>query len=244
MSWLFSRALVEEYSAVTSSAGELSVQLSGNPMPLAFLPPDRMMAFSQRSLFGATFGHLTVESGQALLMWFLAGFPAKTSALQETVTGLTESAADSGEKWRGWFVKYDPDSCSWKTAQCSLLEGLEQFSETWPAWGLMRNGECFELHPLEQPTIDPAFTWLLTPTAQSWKAWTFRNPLALIRRNHADGNLQEQLMRLCQRMITPRCQEILMMWPEGWTDLKPLATARFRQWQQQHGIGCQESEAA
>ena len=87
--------------------------------------------------------------------------------------------------------------------------------------------------PLEQRITEHGFTWLLTPTAQSWKAWTFRNPLKLIRKNHADGNLQEQLMRLYQRMTTPRCQEILMMWPEGWTDSKPLEMAGFQQWLQE-----------
>jgi hypothetical protein len=43
------------------------------------------------------------------------------------------------------LAKYDPDSCSWKTAQCSLFGGLEPFSETWPRWGMMRGGVCWEL---------------------------------------------------------------------------------------------------
>lgn len=156
--------------------------------------------------------------------------PAKTLASAERVKVLTVSEADFGWKWRGSFVKYDPGSSSWKTRQCSLLGGLDEFSETWPEWGSMHDGECLERQPLERRTIERGFSWLLTPTAQSWKAWTFRNPLALIRKNHADGNLQEQLMRLYQRMTTPRCQEILMMWPEGWTDSKPLAMDGFRLW--------------
>ena len=36
--------------------------------------------------------------------------------------------------------------------------------------------------------------------------------------------------------LNPTWVEWLMGWPLGWTDLKPLATAKFRQWQQQHGI--------
>ena len=61
-----------------------------------------------------------------------------------------ESAAGCGEKWRASFTKYDLNSRSWKTHQCSLLEDLESFSETWPQWGLMRDGECWEQRTLEQ----------------------------------------------------------------------------------------------
>ena len=61
-----------------------------------------------------------------------------------------ESSQECGEKWRGSFTKYSPDSCSWKTHQCSLLGDLDEFSETWPRWGLMRDGECWEQQTLVQ----------------------------------------------------------------------------------------------
>jgi hypothetical protein len=35
--------------------------------------------------------------------------------------------------------------------------------------------------------------------------------------------------------LNPTWVEWLMSWPLEWSDLKPLATDRFRQWQQQHG---------
>jgi len=158
---------------------------------------------------------------------------AKTLANVEQEQELTASAADYGKKWRGLLARYDRDTHSLKTAQCSLIEDSNECLQTWPEWGCMLDGECFALPVLERAIIERGFSWLLTPTAQSWKAWTFRNPLALIRKNHADGNLQEQLMRLYQRMITPRCQEILMMWPEGWTDSRPLETAGFQSWLQE-----------
>tara|TARA_R110000868_G_C10507450_1_gene731801 strand:- start:95 stop:406 length:312 start_codon:yes stop_codon:yes gene_type:complete len=100
-------------------------------------------------------------------------------------------------------------------------------------------------------TVDGAFwevrTWgksstardfglsLLRPTAQGWKAWTFTNLQSLVRKNHSDGNLQEQSARCFNRMITPESNEVLMNWPLGWTDLKQLAMDKFQQWQQQHG---------
>ena len=60
------------------------------------------------------------------------------------------SDQECGEKWRASFTKYDPDSRLWRTHQCSLLGDLEPFSETWPQWGLMRDGECWEQRTLEQ----------------------------------------------------------------------------------------------
>lgn len=36
--------------------------------------------------------------------------------------------------------------------------------------------------------------------------------------------------------LNPTWVEWLMGWPLGWTDLKPLETARFRQWCEAHGI--------
>jgi len=144
MNWLFSQALVEEYLGDISSDGEQSVPLSGSHTQLAYLHPDRMTEFSRLSRFGMMFKPLTEDLGEALLMSYLADFHAKTSQQQEKGPELTESGQGCGEKWHGSFTRYDPDSSLWKTHQCSLLGDLEPFSETWPRWGLMRNGECWE----------------------------------------------------------------------------------------------------
>jgi len=191
------------------------------------------MASLSDSQSGMTSKHSMESLGGIQSMSSQVDFPAKTLANAEQAQDLMESDQAFGWRWHESFAKFDQNLCKWKTRQCSLLGDLDEFLATWPEWGTMQNGECLELHPLEQPIIERDFSWLLTPTAQSWKAWTFRNPLALIRKNHADGNLQEQLMRLYQRMTTPRCQEILMMWPEGWTDSKPLEMAGFQSWLQE-----------
>nr|WP_062266923.1 DNA (cytosine-5-)-methyltransferase [Endozoicomonas arenosclerae] len=98
--------------------------------------------------------------------------------------------------------------------------GSRSFSMTWPRSGRMQNGTVYQLPNLARRTIEIASGLLLTPTAQTEKAYTFRNPYALIRKNHADGNIQEQLMRVYKRMITPDCAQILMMYPNGWASLK------------------------
>ena len=150
MSWLYSRVLVEEYLGENFSDGEQSVQLSGNPIQQAYCAPDKMMDFSRLSRFGMTYKPLTANRGEELLMSYREAFHAKTLAPQEKAQELMENEAECGEKWRGSFVKYDPDSSLWRTHQCSLLGGLDEFSETWPQWGLMRDGECWEQQMLEQ----------------------------------------------------------------------------------------------
>jgi len=179
MSWLISRALMEgyessrclpepvaEYLVGNCSDGEQSVPLSTNPIPHAYLPSDKMTAFSRLSRFGMTFGHLTESRGEELLTWYLAGFPAKTYQSQEKEPGLTESDLECGEKWPASLAKYDQDSRSWKTAQLSLLADSDEFSETWPKWGSMRNGECWERMTLAPHIGEKESGYWPTPVAQ------------------------------------------------------------------------------
>jgi len=238
MSWHFLQAGEEAFWPGSSLDGAPSALLRLIPGREESCSTGNVMASSMNSRSGMTFGHSTVPDGAVMSMSSPVVSRVRTSAYAVKAKDSMVNDQGSGWKWPGSFAKFDPASSSWKTHQRSLLADWGEFSEIWPKWGWMRDGECSELLPLEQPITDADFTWLLTPTAQSWKAWTFRNPLSLIRRNHADGNLQEQLMRLYQRMITPRCQEILMMWPEQWTDSKPLAMDGFRQWLQEQRCLC------
>lgn len=150
MSWFYSQALVEEYLGASCSDGEPSVQSNGSSTQQAYCAPDKMTGFSRLSQFGMTYKPLTASLGKELLTLYLAGFHARTSAQQDAGQVLTESEAGCGEKWHASFTKYDPDTRLWKTHQCLLLGDLEPFSETWPQWGLMRDGECWEQLTLEQ----------------------------------------------------------------------------------------------
>ena len=152
MSWLYSQALVVEYLGENFLDGEQSAPLSGSNTPQAYCAPDKMTGFSRLSRFGMTFKPLTGSRGEELLTLYLEGFHAKTSQPQEKAQELTVSEVECGEKWRASFTKYDLDMRSWKTHQCSLAGDLDEFSETWPQWGLMRDGECWEQRTLEQTT--------------------------------------------------------------------------------------------
>ncbi len=172
MSWLFSQVLVEEYLGDISLDGEQSVQSSGSPIPQAYCAPDKMTDFSRLSRFGITYKPLTESLGEELLMSYRAGFHAPTFPQQEEGQESMEKPLECGEKWRGSFTKYDPDTSLWRTHQCSLLGDLEEFSETWPQWGLMRNGECWEQQTLAHLTKETESGLLQnkwpTPTSSDW----------------------------------------------------------------------------
>ena len=173
MSWHFSQALVEAYSAANSSGGRPSALLSGKPTPQAYLSPDRMRAFSRISRFGMTCEPLTDDLGAAVLTWCLAASPAKTSAQPVKAQESTESAAECGRTWRESFARWDRASSLWRTPQCSLLAGLDEFSETWPQWGTMRAGECSEQSMPALRTSETEFGLWRSPTARepgvSWE---------------------------------------------------------------------------
>lgn len=155
MSWHFSRALVEAYLEESCSAGGRS-RLSKSMLTAArSLRRGKTTAACRSSQFGMTSRRLMDAHGAALLMWYRADFLARTSAPQAGQTAKGSAAArnrDCGQRWRASFARFDPDTHSWKIPQLSLFEGLISFSEIWPRWGLMRDGECSVLPILAHDT--------------------------------------------------------------------------------------------
>ena len=166
MSWLYSAALVAEYLGENFSDGEQSAPLSGSHTQQAYCAPDKMTAFSRLSRFGMTFKPLTESRGEELLTLYLEGFRARTSASQDAETASTVSAAECGNTWRGWLAKYDPVTSSWKTAQCSFIEDLNESSVTLPRSGMTRDGLLWEHPTLERPTSATGSGLWRTPQAQ------------------------------------------------------------------------------
>jgi len=239
MSWLFSRALVEAYSAANSSGGEQSAPLRSTPIAQAFLCKDKTTESWTRFPFGMTCAPLTESNGEELLRWFRAGFPVKTLAAQEKALASTESEAGYGKNLPVSLAKFDRDTSSWKTHQYSLFGGLDEFSATWPRWGMMRNGECWE-QSTSEPTISESECGLLpTPTATDWKRTPMKMSYATRpERLGVPDDLAKRAVRqsgIAHARLVPDLWEWLMGWPLMWTDLKPLATDKFQQWLRSHG---------
>ena len=177
MSWLISQAMmkdyenllslqepVEEYLGANSLDGERSALLNGNPTQQAYCAPDKMTKFSRLSRFGMTYKPLTENRGEELLTLYREDFRVRTFQSQEKETDLKEKDQVCGKKCPALLAKYDLNTSSWKTAQCSLFEDLEQSLEIFPKWGMTVNGELF-LHRMWEPTISgKEFGSWATPT--------------------------------------------------------------------------------
>lgn len=151
MSWLFSQALVEEYSDHTCLDGIQSAQLNVMPTQHKFWRNDKMMEFSRLSQFGLTLQLLTENHGKELLTSYLEAFHARTLVQQEKVQGSMEKDLGFGQKWQELLVKFDLDSCSWKTHQCLWEEDLQESLVILPKWGMTRNGLVYQHLTLERP---------------------------------------------------------------------------------------------
>jgi hypothetical protein len=255
MSWLYSRVLVEEYLGDISLDGEQSVPLSGNPTQQAFCAPDKMTVFSRLSRFGMTYKPLTESRGEELLTLFRAGFPVKTSQQPEKAQELMENDQECGATWQGSLAKFDPDTSLWRTAQCSLLEDLNESLAILPRSGMTRNGLLWELPMLEQTISETGFGLWPTPvssdismrttkykqggTPLSYAVQYWPTPTAhMAKETNAPSEANRNEPSMASRVggkLNPTWVEWLMGWPLGWTDLKPLETDKCPSAQQRLG---------
>lgn len=185
---------------------------------------------SHGSQSGTTSAPLTALLGEAALTWLLAAFRVRTSVSPEKEQESTESVADSGEKWSGWFAKLDRATSSWRTRQCSLLADLDVFSETWPKWGMMRGGVCWELTPVDFRIIEPECGWLPTPSGVNGGR---NNTMGRV--DEWGGSSNPLRGTPIGKALSPNFEEIVMGWPIEWTAQTPYETARFQQWRASHG---------
>lgn len=173
MSWHYSRALVEASLAVTCSGGGASAPSNTTTTPGAFSWPDKTTGASRRSRSGMTCEPLTDARGEAVLTWCLADSLARTSVAPERVPGSPANDPACGAKWRASSVRFDRDSCGWKTARCLFTEDLPWYSVTLPRWGSMHGGELWERTTLPPRISGTGFgCWVGTPTA----SMTIRSP--------------------------------------------------------------------
>mgnify|MGYP007032449768 CR=1 FL=1 len=144
MSYTYLQEQGEESSAECYSDIPQFALLRSKNIPAKSCSKDSATESCHGSQSGTTSPPLTATRGEGESMSSAADSPAKTSAQPGKAPESPESEADSGERWQGSFAKFDHDSSLWRTHQCSLLGGWEPFSETWPRWGLMRDGACWE----------------------------------------------------------------------------------------------------
>jgi hypothetical protein len=179
----------------------------------------------------------TVSLGEERSMSCAAAFHAKTLASQDAGQELKELEADSGKKWHEWFAKFDRATSWWKIRQLWLFEGLDESLAIWPKWGTMLDGVCLELETPEGCTNEIESGLLHLPTIGK------NEPKGSSRKRYRGsldfrGVKMSEGLRTCESdpcYTTPACAEIMMNFPTGWTELKPLETHRMQQWLLSHG---------
>lgn len=264
MSWHYLQEGEEASWEASSLAGAPSALLRLLPTQGASCLQDNEMDCSTPSPSGMMSRPLTGHPGKDTSMSSAVAFPAKTSALQEVEKESAERSLDSGERWPASWVRYEAATSSWRTAQCSLLGGLEQFSETWPKWGTMRGGECWGHTMPGHLTSEKESGLWPTPTAYQGpqegnvrlmrkkidngeitreEAWSmiggdpFKKQGAIpARKNWPTPTLAAQ----AGGKLNPMWVEWLMGWPIGWTDLEPLATDKSLHNWRSHGECCHD----
>lgn len=188
----------------------------------------------QSSPSGTTCGHSTGGHGEGSLTLCVGDFRARTSVPpDQTITSM-----EGGEDWMGrkvvcgWkcaesFAKWSRDLCKWKTRRGLFQTDSEEFSGTWPAWGSMRDGECYRQEAVVPRTsVSASGLWLPTPTAHNAKEGAY--PAEYTRNTPT-------LAATVGGKLNPELTEWMMGLPIGYSDLKPLGTLRSQSWLHSHG---------
>lgn len=219
MSWLFSQALVAEFLEGNSWVGEPYVPSSVTGTAQVSCCSGSWTPVSDGlSRYGLTCERLTAAHGAALLTWYRAGFPARPSAEHlEDGVWLTIS----GRKHCGSWQMSLPGTSSPRTSR--------RRQSTSPQTPLSR-------------WVTPSDAWRFP--RKTWVQTTFGNDIGFVHTPTHTANYACRSMQKwpnCRAFVrafgkpSPTNAEWLMGWPIGWTDLKPLETAKFQSWLQQHG---------
>ena len=152
MSWHYLREVAGESLEDICLGGEPLPPLKSKTTHAEFYCKGKLMDSYLDSLSGTTSAPLRENPGKVESMSSAGVSLVRTSLPQEKGMDLMESGQDSGHKWRGWLAKFDPLSCSWRTAQCSLLGEEHELLLTLPRWGMTVDGLLWELPTLEHRT--------------------------------------------------------------------------------------------
>lgn len=153
MTWLY----VPYISALDTEASSLPSEESPAPfVTLSGTPTQRPLSWRgwqrrdwTKLLSGLTSPRLTVTRGVDAWISSLPVSPASPSPQQESGWDLTMTGG-SGPTSNGSSVRYDPDTCSWKTCQALFEQDYPLSSIPLPSSGSMRNGVC-----TPRPTLEP-----------------------------------------------------------------------------------------
>ena len=191
----------------------------------------------QSSQSGTTFEHSMESHGAEKSTSCAAGFPAKTSVLLGQGGASEGPEADCGPKWPESFAKLDRNTSSWRIRQLWLFEALDVSLATWPKWGMMHDGECWDAETPEGCTnaIESGYLHLPTLGKQEYKGSSQKRFIGSL---DFRGAKMSEGLRTCKTdpiYLHPDFAEKAMNWPIMWSGLVPLETGSVQQWLNSHG---------
>lgn len=146
--------------------------------------------------------------------------PAKISASPESEPESTVSEAGSGANIHGFLGCFDPGLYSLRTSQvCLQTNQCDEFSETFPRSGTMRNGRVYRRESLVSLTSVIESCWLPTIGKQEYKGSSRKRFKGS---KHYRGAKMAEGLRTCAndpQYINPSFAEVVMGFPIQWTEL-------------------------
>lgn len=163
-------------------------------------------------------------------------FRAKTCQLSERDLDSTEKEVDCGLITQEQLSLLSQNSFSLKTCQPYSKGDSGEFWATYPAWGTMLDGAVYQRPPLDVSISERDFGYLPSPRAsQEFKPVRAICPTENGRHGKSlSAAIGQMAPSLIGSYMKPTLIEAFMMFPSGSTELQPLETHKYQEWQQQH----------
>ena len=236
MSWHYLQGQAEVSSEAISWDGEQFAPSKLKTTLGAYYCRDKETESCHDSRYGMMLQRSMETPGEGELMWYQGDSPVRTYRQPEMEQGLMENDPDCGLRWPASLAKYNPGTYSWRTAQCLLFGGLEEFSGTWPRWGMMQDGECWGVTMLGYPPDGRECGFWPAAMASNCKASMSQE--AILNTLKSGGQLHVSHVQTLQGVPlshVPLGYQWVMGWPTHWTRLEPLEMDKFLSWCSSHG---------
>ena len=254
MSWHYSQEQAGGFSLPDYLDGLRSERSKSSDTPVRPCCNGNETGCSTSSQSGTMCEPSTVSPGGDSLMLFRGDFPVKTSAQRVRVQDSPEPVAACGLNISESLKKYGLDLCLQKTHRTYERVDSAPSSKDLPVWGMVFDGECWELGTSARLTSGTECGLWPTPVASdtgirkknyaqggtplSMAAARFPTPTVQDAKNNGGPSQMKHntppLNAVAGGSLNPLWVEWLMGWPIGWTDSKPLGMDRFRSWLQAH----------
>lgn len=237
MAYIYLRGRAAESWPKGSLAGKRSVRSKKTPIAKPSSWPDKLTAFWNTSRYGTSANHLTEPYGVGRSITLPPGFLASRSQMPANEKGKTMSVI-CGLKPSESSENREHGQLSWK-----MLEGFSQttisepFSKTWKRLVSTPQGRKLLRRLVWAHTSKGKGSGLLpTPTASCYRGSSKGVKKFQKKRRSQIQYALHALFGMEHKTAypNPRFLELVMDWPLGWTELKPLGMDSFQEWFSRH----------